>query len=110
MNFSDFTKEELIELIEAEGLPVPGEMNWDSTKGALVHVVKKGVLVNFVKTSFFAAEPRPLVRVGKRLKVRQEYCVVDIFEGGTEGAVRVRAYDDRDSREYRTLVPWKEEA
>jgi hypothetical protein len=101
MNFTDFTKDELIELIELEGLPVPGEKKWDNRSGKMMReTCEKSVYVNYVKTSFFGAEPRPLVRVGKRLKVREEYCIVDIFEG-SQGSIRVRAYDDRTSREYR---------
>ena len=35
MNFQDWTKSELIELIEAEGLEVPGEMLWDNEAGEM---------------------------------------------------------------------------
>ena len=88
MNFSDWTKQELISLIENEGLEVPGDMVWDSESGSMKRqLCKKNVYVNFVKTSFFGSEPQQLVRVGKRLRVREVYCIVDLFMGA-HGAVR----------------------
>ena len=41
-----------------------------------------------------------IASISRELKVREEYCIVDIFEG-SQGSIRVRAYDDRTSREYR---------
>ena len=89
VNFSDWTKQELISLIENEGLEVPGDMVWDSESGSMKRqLCKKSVYVNFVKTSFFGSEPQQLVRVGKRLRVREVYCIVDLFMGA-HGAVRI---------------------
>jgi hypothetical protein len=104
MNFSDWTKQELIELIEAEGLEVPGEMLWDNDAGEMrKEVCRKQVYVDHCKRKLFEAEPKPLVRSGKRLRIRDNYCIVDIFKAA-HGAVRVQAYDDQDSREYQLLL------
>jgi hypothetical protein len=104
MNFQDWTKKELIELIEAENLEVPGEMFWDNEAGVMrKEICKKQVYVDYCKRKLFEAEPKPLVRRGKRLRLRQSYCIVDIFKAA-HGAVRVSAYDDQDSREYQMLL------
>mmetsp|Transcript_13212 Transcript_13212/g.17125 ORF Transcript_13212/g.17125 Transcript_13212/m.17125 type:complete len:554 (-) Transcript_13212:146-1807(-) len=104
MNFSDWTKFELIELIEAEGLEVPGEMLWDNEAGEMrKEICSKQVYVDHCKRKLFEAEPKPLVRSGKRLRMRESYCIVDIFKAA-HGAVRVQAYDDQDSREYQMLL------
>jgi len=104
MNFQDWTKQELIELISAEGLEVPGEMFWDNDAGLMrKEICKKQVYVDYCKRKLFEAEPKPLVRRGKRLRLRESYCIVDIFKAA-HGAVRVSAYDDSDSREYQMLL------
>mmetsp|Transcript_6263 Transcript_6263/g.14386 ORF Transcript_6263/g.14386 Transcript_6263/m.14386 type:complete len:483 (+) Transcript_6263:58-1506(+) len=104
MNFQDWKKTELIELIEAQGLDVPGEIIWDNEAGQMKkEICKKQVYVDYCKRKLFEAEPRPLVRAGKRLRVRENYCIVDIFKAA-HGAVRVQAYDDQDSREYQMLL------
>ena len=59
--------------------------------------------VDYCKRKLFEAEPKPLVRCGKKLRIRDSYCVVDIFKAA-HGAVRVQAYDDLDSREYQMLL------
>ena len=95
MNFQDWTKAELIELIKAEGLEVPGEMIWDNDASEMrKEVCPKHVYVDYCKRKLFEAEPKPLVRAGKRLRVRESYCVIDIFRAA-HGAVRVQAYDDQ---------------
>jgi len=77
----DWTKEELIELIQAEGLEVPGPNEWDQDAGVYrKRVEPKQVYVDFCKRQLFEAEPKPLVRMGKCLKGRDCYCLVDIFK------------------------------
>jgi hypothetical protein len=75
------TKQELVELIVAQGLEVPGPLEWDPNAGVYrKKAEKKQVYVEFCKRQLFEAEPKPLVRTGKRLRVREAYCLVDVFK------------------------------
>ena len=107
MRFEDFTKEELIELIEHDGLEVPGKMSWNTEAGEMRReICKKQVYVDFCKRKFFDAEPRPMARSGKKLGGDVEIYVVISFFKAAHGAVRVLAYNDQDCKEYqKVLVP-----
>ena len=75
------TKQELVELIVAQGLEVPGPLEWDPNAGVYrKKAEKKQVYVDFCKRQLFEAEPKPLVRTGKRLRAREAYCLVDVFK------------------------------
>ena len=104
VNFQDYTKEELIEMIESQNLELPGRMVWDPTHGELrKEICKKQVYVDFCRQKLYELEPKPLMRSGKRLLISNTYCVVSIFRA-RQGGVRVMAYNNVDSSEYQLVL------
>jgi len=104
VNFQDWTKKELIELIEAEGLEVPGELKWDSDAGCMKkEQCKKHVYIDYCRRKFFEVDPQPMVKHVCKLGIAGIYCIISIFKASC-GSVRIVAYHDQDGKEYQLLL------
>lgn len=93
INFEDWTKAELLELIDDMGAERPGNIVWDSERGEMVQEpCKKPEYVECCRKLLTAAERQPVVRRVKKLKgTAGLFCVVSVFPGWKGGA-HIQAY------------------
>ena len=98
----NMTKEELIALIEREGMEPPGEVYFDAKTNSLKKErLKKVEYLEFVRQKLFSLDSPPIVKHGQKLG--KSYCIVSIFKS-LQGAVRVVAYDTDRSLEYHLFL------
>ena len=69
LELGDYGKRELVALIAAQGLDPPGRLVWDPASATMVREsLPKETYVDFCRQKFYERDPRPLVRVGRRLR------------------------------------------
>ncbi len=94
----NMTKEELIELIQREGMEIPGEEEYEQETGKIIKKrLKKRKYLEYVRQRLFQLDDKPVVQKGHRLG--KQFCIVSIYRS-LRGAVRVIAYDTERSMEY----------
>ena len=98
----DMTKEELIALIEKEGIELPGERKYDpNTNTISIKRLRKKEYLEFVRQKLFSMDDEPMVKKGKKLG--KNWCVVSIFKS-RKGGVRIVAYDTTRSMDYHLFL------
>lgn len=104
VNFQDWTKAELIELIQAEGLEVPGKMYWDKELGQMKkETCQKAAYVEYCRRWLFESDAKPRVRMARKLRISDKYCIVSIFQAH-KGGVRIVAFENETCREYQLVL------
>jgi len=94
----DMTKEELIHLIQREGLKLPGEREYDADNNVIaIKRLKKKEYLAFIRQRLFSNDEQPMVKKGKKLG--KNFCVISIFKS-RRGSVRVAAYSTERSMNY----------
>ena len=75
----DMTKEELVALIEKEGIEMPGERKYDPNTNTIhIKKLKKREYLEFVRQKLFSMDDNPMVKKGKKLG--KNWCIVSIFK------------------------------